>query len=108
VSEATWAIAQRSAVGETYHISSEHIIAIKDLVAMICTALHVGFDDHVRIVDERLGKDSAYWLNSAKIRKDLAWRDTISLEEGLAQTLGWARENLPILDQQPMQYTHKP
>jgi len=108
VSQATWAIAQRSAVGETYHISSEHIIAIKDLVAMICTALHVGFDDHVRIVDERLGKDSAYWLNSAKIRKDLAWRDTISLEEGLAQTLGWARENLPILDQQPMQYTHKP
>jgi len=107
VSRATWAIAQQAAVGETYHISTDRIIAIKDLVAMICAMLSVRFDDHVKIVGERLGKDSAYWLNSTKIRKELGWHDTISLEDGLAQTLDWARKNLATLNQQPMQYIHK-
>jgi dTDP-glucose 4,6-dehydratase len=108
VSIATWRIARYAPVGETYHISTDRIIAIKDLVSMICEKLHQPFDAHVKVVGERLGKDSAYWLKSAKLRSELGWTDSISLEQGLAETLDWARTNLAALKMQPVQYIHKP
>jgi dTDP-glucose 4,6-dehydratase len=107
VSSATWQIAQHAPIGETYHISTDRIIAIKDLVSLICDMRNAPFDIHVKIVGERLGKDSAYWLNSTKLRTQLGWQDKISLESGLQETLGWAQRNLELLQQQPMQYIHK-
>ncbi len=108
VSRATWQIAQHAPVGETYHISTERIIAIKDLVLLICDKLNKPFDAHVKVVGERLGKDSAYWLKSEKLRSKLGWADTIGLEQGLDETVAWAQANLAALNMQPMQYIHKP
>ena len=108
VSRATWQIAQHAPVGETYHISTDRIIAIKDLVSMICEKLHQPFDAHVKVVGERLGKDSAYWLKSDKLRSKLNWADTIGLEQGLDETLAWAQTHLASLNTQPMHYIHKP
>jgi dTDP-glucose 4,6-dehydratase len=108
VSMATWQIAQHAPVGETYHISADHIISIKDLVALLCEKLNKPFDAHVKVVGERLGKDSAYWLKSSKLRSQLGWADTITLEQGLEETLVWAKNNLVALSAQPMHYVHKP
>ncbi len=108
VSRATWQIAQRAPVGETYHISTDRIIAIKDLVALICEKLNKPFEAHVKVVVERLGKDSAYWLKSDKLRSKLGWADKIGLEKGLDETLVWAQAHLAALRTQPMHYIHKP
>jgi dTDP-glucose 4,6-dehydratase len=108
VSKATWQIAQHAPVGETYHVSTGRIIAIKDLVSLICEKLNKPVAGHVKVVGERLGKDSAYWLKSEKLRSELAWADTISLEQGLDDTLAWAQTNLAALKTQPMHYMHKP
>jgi dTDP-glucose 4,6-dehydratase len=108
VSRATWQIAQQAPIGETYHISTDRVIAIRDLVALLCNMLKKPFADHVKVVGERLGKDSAYWLKSDKLRSNLGWADTISLEQGLEETLAWAKTNLVALSAQPMQYIHKP
>jgi dTDP-glucose 4,6-dehydratase len=59
------------------------------------------------VVDERLGKDGAYWLNSVKLREALGWQDQISLEVGIDQTIAWVQNNLPALQQQPANYIHK-
>jgi dTDP-glucose 4,6-dehydratase len=107
VSAATWQIAQHALVGETYHISTDRIIAIKDLVSLVCEKLNQPFEAHVKVVGERLGKDSAYWLKSEKLRSELGWADTISLEQGLDETLAWAQTNLGVLSGQAMQYIHK-
>ena len=107
VSRATWQIAQHAPVGETYHISTDRIIAIKDLVALLCEKLIKPFDAHVKVVGERLGKDSAYWLKSEKLRSKLGWADTTGLEQGLEETVAWAQTNLAALNTQPMQYIHK-
>jgi len=106
-SRATWQIAQHAPVGETYHISTDHIISIKDLVALLCEKLNKSFDAHVKVVGERLGKDSAYWLKSSKLRSELGWADSISLQQGLEETLAWAKTNLVALSAQPMHYVHK-
>ena len=107
VSEATWAIATKAKVGETFHISTKQVLAIRDLVAMICEQLNCAFEDHVQIVGERLGKDSAYWLNSEKLRRDMNWEDRVSLKNGLEQTSHWVSENLITLNSQPQQYVHR-
>lgn len=108
VSRATWQIAQHAPVGETYHISTDHSIAVKDLVALICEKLNKPFDAHVKVVGERPGKDSAYWLKSEKLRSKLGWADTIGLERGLDETLAFVQANLAAFQMQPMQYIHKP
>lgn len=108
VSEATWKIALSGTEGEVYHISTDGVIAIRDLVAMICQRMAVNFDDHVEIVGERLGKDSAYHLDSTKLRKELAWHDKITLEQGIDECIHWVRENLDVLKTKPFDYIHKP
>jgi dTDP-glucose 4,6-dehydratase len=108
VSDATWRIALNGRDGETYHISTNEVISIRDLVAMICERLSVRFEDHVEIVGERLGKDSAYHLDSSKLREELGWCDQISLEQGIDECIQWVRNHFDALKSQPYDYVHKP
>jgi dTDP-glucose 4,6-dehydratase len=107
VSSATLEIAQSGNVGQTYHISTDRIISIRELVEMICSMLGQTFADHVDIAQERLGKDSAYWLDSSKLKSQLSWADTISLEKGIEQTTHWILANLDQLAKEPTNYVHK-
>jgi dTDP-glucose 4,6-dehydratase len=107
VSNATWKIAQHGNNGMTYHISTNEVISIKDLVAKICTKLNVKFDNHVVIANDRMGKDSAYHLESSKIRSDLNWADKVSLDDGIDECILWIKENLDLLRDKPMHYIHK-
>lgn len=107
VSRATWLIANEAPVGETYHISTDRIISIKALVEMLCGRLNKNFSDCVEVVGERLGKDSAYWLDSSKLRQGLGWGDQMSLEDGIEHCIEWVQSNLETLKDQPAQYIHK-
>jgi dTDP-glucose 4,6-dehydratase len=107
VSDATWRIAREAPVGETYHISTNEVVTIRELVERICRKLGVQFEDCVEIVGERLGKDNAYLLDSTKIRVTLDWRDTVSLDTGLDECIAWVRSNLEDLKKQPFDYVHK-
>jgi dTDP-glucose 4,6-dehydratase len=75
---------------------------------MIADILGVSFDDHVEIVGDRLGKDSAYLLDASKAREDLAWADRISLEDGIREVIAWVKDNLKIIQSMPRKYVHKP
>lgn len=107
VSEATWLIAQGGEIGQAYHISTERLISIRDLVQMICDKLDKNFDESVKIVSERLGKDSAYCLNSTKLQNKLGWSARITLEDGIDQTVSWANANSSDLAELPLNYIHK-
>ena len=65
------------------------------------------FSDLVKISGERQGKDHAYLLNTAKLRKKLRWRDQTSLEEGLKKTLDWVDSKLNYLKKISAEYKHK-
>ena len=66
------------------------------------------FADHVEVVGDRLGKDNAYLLDTAKARAQLGWSDKISLEQGVADTIRWVTDNLKVLKELPPNYIHKP
>lgn len=108
VADATWRIMREGRSGETYHISTDEVISIRALVERICEKLGVDFADHVEVVGERLGKDSAYHLSSAKLRSELGWRDSIGLDQGLHECIAWVKGNFDVLKDQPYDYQHKP
>lgn len=108
VSDATWKIMQGGRDGDTYHISTNEVVSIRQLVERICTKLEVPFEDHVEVVGERMGKDSAYHLDSTKLRGELGWQDHIDLDHGLDECIAWIRANIDELKAQPYDYIHKP
>lgn len=108
VSDATWKIMAQGTNGSTYHISTAEVISIKNLVERICEKLNVDFDAHVDIVGDRLGKDSAYHLDSRKIRSELGWTDNVNLDKGLDECIAWVRTHFDTLKSMPFDYIHKP
>lgn len=108
VADGTLRVARQAPPGEIYHLSTSRNISIRALVALIAEQMNVDFDENVEIVGERLGKDSAYLLDSTKAKETLGWEEHISLEQGIEETIAWVRENLDILKQQPFDYIHKP
>jgi dTDP-glucose 4,6-dehydratase len=107
VAAGTWKAAQLGEPGEIYHLSTSRSISISSLVQMIAVQMGVVIDEHVEIVGERLGKDSAYLLDSNKARENLGWADQISLENGIEETIAWVRDNLSVINSQPLDYIHK-
>ena len=69
--------------------------------------MDVSFDDHVEIVGERLGKDSAYLLDSTKLKTEFNWVDKVTLQQGIQETIGWIDNNLEALKSLPHEYIHK-
>jgi len=108
VADATARIMRDGVPGEAYHISTGRIISVRALVEMICAQMKTRFEDCVEIVGERLGKDAAYRLDSAKLRNRLGWKDRVSLEEGIEETIGWVERWFDDLKSLPFDYIHKP
>ncbi|MBD3308674.1 NAD-dependent epimerase/dehydratase family protein [candidate division KSB3 bacterium] len=108
VADGTLRAARQGIPGEIYHFSTDRNISIRSLVCLIAEHLQVSFHDHVDIVDDRLGKDSAYLLDSTKAQKMLGWKDQIDLEAGIEEMILWMKEYLDQLTQQPLEYLHKP
>mgnify|MGYP005639261107 FL=1 len=107
VSDATLRIMKQASPGEIFHVATNDSITIRNLVELICDLMGVRFEDHVDVAKERLGKDSAYLLDSSKIRNTLGWQDQVSLKEGVATVLQWIEKNFDILKKQPPDYINK-
>ncbi|WP_417781911.1 GDP-mannose 4,6-dehydratase [Terasakiella pusilla] len=108
VAKATWQIATEATVGQTYHISTNEIVTVRQLVEKICSRLKVSFEDYVNVGEERLGKDQAYLLSSEKLRQELGWTDQVTLDDGIDECIQWVERNLDVLKTMPQSYIHKP
>ncbi|MFN0065600.1 MAG: GDP-mannose 4,6-dehydratase [Chlamydiales bacterium] len=93
--------------GEIYHLSPDKGVAVKDVVSTIATRLGIPFDDAVDIVQERLGQDKAYTIDSSKARRELGWEPKISLKEGIAATIEWINAHFSEIEKEPLEYIHK-
>lgn len=108
VADATLKIARSGKLGETYHISGREPVSIRALVETILKQLGKSFDDCVEVGPERPGKDTAYMLDTTKLRRELGWRDAISLEQGIDDVIRWAERFKSELATLPAKYVHKP
>ena len=107
VSAATFKIAIDGNQGDSYHISTNETITIRELVEKICELTNANFSELVEVSEDRLGKDQAYLLDSSKLRENFTWQEKINLEQGLIDTLSWVDNNIEILKSLPADYIHK-
>ena len=97
-------------VGRTYAIGGQNEARNIDLVQMICTLMdemHPSGAPHARLitfVTDRPGHDLRYAIDPTRIRTELGWRPSVTVEEGLARTVQWYLDNdawwRPLQDRQ--------
>jgi len=85
-------ILHRGKLGETYCIGgnteTENIVIVKKLLELL------GKDESsIEYVEDRAGHDQRYAINFSKIKNELGWEPTVTLEAGLAQTVEWFKAN---------------
>lgn len=79
-------------LGETYCIGGnaekENIWIVKKLLELL------GKDESsIEYVQDRFGHDRRYAINFSKIKNELGWQPTVTLDEGLKRTVAWFQEN---------------
>lgn len=107
VSRGEQAILERGELGETYHLSPDQGVAVRDVVRCICARLDVPFEQATEVVDERPGQDAAYVIDSGRARTELGWAPLIGLDDGLTEVVDWAAEYWDEILRQPLEYQHK-
>lgn len=86
-------------VGASYNIGGENEVTNIDLVHRICAVLDAArpagapHADLVTFVDDRPGHDLRYAIDPARIREELGWRPSVTLDEGLERTVRWYLDN---------------
>jgi dTDP-glucose 4,6-dehydratase len=98
---------EKGRIGEIYHLSPDHGVAVKDVVWKIAEKLSIPVEEVVDVVEERLGQDKAYTIDSTKARRELGWKPGISLDQGLQQTIEWIESYFDEIEKQPLEYIHK-
>lgn len=107
VCDATFKIAKKGKLGQSYNISTNKYVSIKSIVLKICKLLSFDPDDLILNSHDRIGKDEFYQMSSSKIRSELNWDDKISLDIGLNNTINWIKQNIDYFNKEPLFYRHK-
>lgn len=91
----------------TYHFTVQGDQTVADIVRCVCTRMNYDFDQATRMVGERLGQDSRYWLDATKARRKLDWSPQIPFEQGVEEVIEWIEANWAQILKEPLVYQHK-
>jgi dTDP-glucose 4,6-dehydratase len=99
--EALLQVCQTGKLGRVYNIGGNNERRNIDLVRTICALLDerrpIGapHDRLITFVGDRPGHDLRYAVNATRIREELGWTPSVTVEEGLARTVDWYLANEP-------------
>jgi len=85
-------IMRKGKIGETYNLGSACESKNIDTIKLLLKTLGVS-QDRFEFVKDRLGHDIRYSLNSRKIARELGWKPSVELAEGLKLTVDWSLEH---------------
>ena len=92
-------VVRRGAPGRSYAIGGENELSNIDLVRLLCGILDARRPQaapHERLITfvaDRPGHDARYAIDPGRIRRELGWRPSVSLREGMEKTVDWYLEN---------------
>ncbi|MFO1210825.1 MAG: dTDP-glucose 4,6-dehydratase [Amaricoccus sp.] len=93
------AVCTRGRPGHSYNIGGNAEARNIDIVRAICALMDEMVPEggpHERLVafvTDRPGHDFRYAINAAKIRDELGWQPSVTLDEGLRRTVRWYLDN---------------
>ena len=101
-------VLEKGQLGRSYNIGGENERRNIDLVHTICALLDemapkaTPYADQITFVTDRPGHDARYAIDPSRIREELGWRPSVTVEEGLRRTVRWYLDNeawwRPLLD----------
>lgn len=101
-------VLEKGTLGRSYNIGGENERRNIDLVRTICALLDemapkpTPYADQITFVADRPGHDARYAIDPSRIRQELGWRPSVTVEEGLRRTVRWYLDNegwwRPLLD----------
>lgn len=99
--EALLVAVQKGQVGRSYNIGGENERTNLELVKTLCAILDdlrpradgKAYADLITFVTDRPGHDARYAIDPTRIREELGWRPSVTVEEGLRRTVEWYLDN---------------
>ncbi|NGQ89497.1 dTDP-glucose 4,6-dehydratase [Rhodobacter sp. HX-7-19] len=108
--DALLTVLEKGPVGRSYNIGGENEARNIDIVRLICALLDemrpqgAPHDRLITFVTDRPGHDLRYAIDPTRIRTELGWRPSVTLQEGLRRTVRWYLDNeawwRPLQDRQ--------
>lgn len=90
--DAVWLAYEKGVNGEVYNIGSNNEVNNITIVKKLLSILDKS-DSLIQYVDDRLGHDRRYAIDSSKAEQELGWKSKISFENGLRSTVEWYLRN---------------
>lgn len=97
--EALLTILERGRLGEVYNVGGDAEVSNLDLVKRICGIIdqELGRSESseklIEFVKDRPGHDFRYAIDAEKIKNELGWEPSVTVDEGLAETVRWYLKN---------------
>lgn len=92
-------VIEKGAIGRSYNVGGDSERTNLELVHALCDALDAlrpknsPYADQIEFVTDRPGHDARYAIDASRIRNELGWRPSVTLEEGLRRTAQWYLDN---------------
>ncbi|MBN9889844.1 dTDP-glucose 4,6-dehydratase [Salipiger abyssi] len=92
-------VVEKGAPGRSYNIGGENERTNLELVQTLCGILDRlrpqirPYASLIAFVADRPGHDARYAIDPTRIREELGWRPSVSVEEGLERTVQWYLDN---------------
>ena len=93
-------VLEKGTIGRSYNIGGENERTNLELVQTLCRILdrlkpkNTGiYADLISFVQDRPGHDARYAIDPSRIRNELGWRPSATVEEGLEKTMQWYLDN---------------
>ena len=93
-------VLEKGELGRSYNIGGENERTNLELVQTLCEILdrlqpqnYGSYADLITFVADRPGHDARYAIDPSRIRKELGWRPSVTVEEGLEKTVQWYLNN---------------
>ncbi|KIC47773.1 dTDP-glucose 4,6-dehydratase [Tateyamaria sp. ANG-S1] len=98
--DALLVVVEKGALGRSYNIGGENERTNLELVQTLCGILDElrpkdsgTYADQITFVTDRPGHDARYAIDPTRIRDELGWRPSVTVEEGLRRTAEWYLNN---------------
>lgn len=92
-------VLEKGELGRSYNIGGENEARNIELVRTICATLDElrpvarSYSEQITFVADRPGHDKRYAIDPSRIRNELGWRPSVTVEEGLQRTVKWYLDN---------------